>query len=232
MKEYTYTKNSTVDGSWAIIVLPEIFGLNGFIRNTVDSLAAQHGVLVKAIDHFYPFTKQVRTYDYIADREAAHSDMSKVTGPEFMEFFSKELNTIQKDYPSIKTFAVVGYCFGGRLAFLTGIDMRVTKIISYYGSRPHIVFYTGKSALEALVQTRAHDVTLSVLAFYGGKDESIPESDREQTKKALADALIPYREAVYLNAGHAFCNSERADRFDSLACRSSLEKLNSFLKTA
>lgn len=231
--DYSYTNDqSTETGKdWAIIVLPEIFGLNSFIRGTVDRLAATHGVAVTALDHFYPFTGAARVYDYVADREEAHHAMTIVTGEKFMDFLSHELDMLQAVHPSVKHFAVIGFCFGGRLAYLAGVDQRVSTIVSYYGAGPHTEnFYKNLSAVETLAQTRKGAKDLRVLALYGGTDASIPEEVRAKTSTTLTDAGIPFDEVVYPEAGHAFCNHERPDRYNADACAQSIATVDEFLK--
>ncbi|MEK6808996.1 MAG: beta-propeller domain-containing protein, partial [Nanoarchaeota archaeon] len=73
----------------------------------------------------------------------------------FVSFFEKTLNEIQGSYPSITTFAVVGFCFGGRLAYIAGGSDFVTKVISfsmdeqdeYFRVATTTQLYVGKSVM-------------------------------------------------------------------------------------
>jgi carboxymethylenebutenolidase len=206
---------------WAIVVLPEIFGVNGFVSGVVDRLGKTHKVPACAVDFFFPVTGQHKVYDYVADREEAHHAMTEVSSEVFLEYFTSELDRMQTEHPSVTKFAVVGFCFGGNLAYLAGTDPRVQKIISFYGTR-------AEPAVRALAAARATNPP-SVLSFYGGTDTSIPESDRALTKKLLSDAHIPYQEVVYPDAGHAFMNHERPDRYHEASANDSIARVDAFL---
>ncbi len=208
---------------WAIVVLPEIFGVNGFIRGTAERLAQKHGVPAYPVDFFFPVTGEHKVYDYVADRDAAHSAMGSVTNEVFSDYFKSELDRMQAEHPEVKKFAVVGFCFGGRLAYLAGVDQRVQKIVSYYGGRAH-------ECVVALSHARANS-DLQVLAFFGGKDESIPPADQADTKNVLDAAHISYESQVYLDAGHAFCNQERADRYHEASAIDSISRTDAFLES-
>lgn len=230
MNAYTYVKDSGTAASWGIVVLPEIFGLNGFIKSTVDRLSEIHHVPVVALDHMYLGAGESKVYDYVADLELALKAMENVKGEDFVKLFSSTLDEVQVTHPSIKSFAVVGYCFGGKLAYLAGVDPRVACIVSYYGARPHTdSFYSTMTVIQALASARRGDTALRVSSFYGGIDGSITEEDRARSKSELALAGIQYEETVYAEAGHAFCNSERVDRYDAKASNASIARVDDVL---
>lgn len=206
---------------WAIVVLPEIFGINGFVSGVVERLALTHGVPVYAIDFFFPVTGEHKMYDYVADREAAHGAMERVTNEAFNTYFKSELDRIQAEHPSVTKFAVVGFCFGGRLAYLAGLDSRVQKIVSFYGGR-------AGECVALLAKARAH-TSLKVLAFFGGQDASIPLGDRDQTAHVLTEAGISYQAITYEEAGHAFMNQERGDRYHEASAQDATKELDVFL---
>ena len=230
MKNYLYEQGEEYESSWAIVAMPEIFGLNQFIKGTVDRLADMHHVPTVALDHMYLGAGESKVYDYVADRETAHHAMVGVHGDAFIKLFSSTVDDIQVAHPTITSIAVIGYCFGGRLAYLSGVDKRVSNIVSYYGAGPHTDnYYEGKTVIQALAAARAHDPHLVVTGLYGGADAGIPETDRARTKEELTAADINYTEVVYPTAGHAFCNHERADRYDAAASTQSIALVDDIL---
>ena len=226
-KNYLYINDSNVDRDWAVVVLPEIYGLHKFIKSTVDKFANEFRVLSIAVDHLYSATGKAELFDYNTQSDQAIATMNQVTGEGFLQLLTETLDDIQKQYPNIKHFVVNGFCFGGRLAFLSGVDKRVSKIISYYGGGPHVSFYNDKGSVETLAKARGGDKTLSVLAFYGEEDGMIPASDRQKTKELLTDANISYQSNVF-PTGHAFANFERAS-YNEAAANNAWVEVQKFL---
>ena len=151
-------------------------------------------------------------------------------GEDFIQLFTRALDDIQSEHSGIAEFIVVGFCFGGRLAWLSGVDKRVARIISFYGGQPHVAnYYEGKTPVEALIDAREGDHGLQVLGFYGGQDESIPAEDIGKTKELLAEADISYVEEVYQSAGHAYFNDARPERYNAEASKQSWQIIKDFL---
>ncbi len=228
MPDYLYHSpkgNQNVNS--AVLVLPEIFGLNDFIKATTDRLATELACPAFALDHFYAVTGQNQIFDY-SDHEAAFAPAQAMTAGQFLGLLTKALNEIQQQLPTIKALAVVGFCFGGKLSFLAGTDQRITKVASFYGSRPHDGLVPG-GVVTALAKARTQDPHLKVFGFYGQRDASISPADRAQTKQLLTAAGISYQDKIY-NAGHAFMNNERPDMYSEAASRQAWADVLRFLK--
>lgn len=221
------TENSTK----AVIVLPEIFGLNNFIKSTTEKFVNEFGYNAFALDIFYPLLKESKVFDYKNDMDKAHEMMSKLSGEEFMKFYNSCIESIFKVKPEIDELIVCGFCFGGKLSYLAGTHPKVSKVFSFYGSKSvQKDFYEDMSAVETLASVRidAGD-DLKVFAFYGDKDGSIPEEDREEIKGIFNNAHIYYKEHVF-DAGHAFMNYERADMYNQKASQEAWRILEENLK--
>lgn len=96
-----------------------------------------------------------------------------------------------------KRIGIVGYCFGGSVAWLAAGRLRFAAAVAYYGSR--IPDSSGRAPRCPLI------------AHFGRKDKSIPVERVEEIVRAYPD--IP----VYLyDAGHGFSCDERA-AFDRVA---------------
>jgi carboxymethylenebutenolidase len=207
---------------WAIVVLPEIFGINGFVQSVVERLGREQGVPTVAVDFMHAATGTHAVYSY-ADMEGAHAIAQKVTNEMFMSAFKSAVDTVQAEHRQVIKIAVVGFCMGGRLAYLAGTDPRVEKVISFYGTRP-------SEAVAALAAARTNS-SLKVLSFYGGTDISIPESDRDNTAHVLTEAGISCQAITYPDAGHAFMNHERSDRYHEASAEDATNELDTFLAT-
>jgi len=99
---------------------------------------------------------------------------------------------------------VTGFCWGGRVVWMYAAHNPAVKAgVAWYGR-----LVSGHSAL----QTRhpadiAGELHAPVLGLYGGQDASIPQSDVQAMKDALAKGSDAARQSdivVYPEAGHAF----------------------------
>lgn len=225
---YTSAKNP-MHSERAVIVLPEIFGMNTFIKATTDRFAEELGVKAFALDHFYPVTGTSQVYPYDSHDEPMKL-MQQLSGQDFLDLFTTTLEQISQNNPEIKQFDVCGFCFGGKLAFLTGTDQRISRIVSFYGSRAiDPGFYQNKSAIQTLIDARSKDANLKVLGLFGESDPTIPAEARAETKRLLESARINYLEKVY-QAGHAFMNFERENMYAAEASKQAWGDVMTFLQ--
>ena len=219
MKDFPYlyvSPDSNTSSQHAVIVLPEIYGLNDFVRSVADRAAQELGAIGVGLDHFYAVDNQVHTIGY-DEHEKGVKLMQAVTGETYLSLLGKTIDSIIGEYPSVVDITVLGFCFGGKLAYLSGVDKRVTTIVSFYGGASLAPdFYQGKSAVRSLVDARKDDADLRVLGLFGEQDELIPLQDREAIHDTLSGAGIQC-EIRALKAGHAFFNQDRADRYNASA---------------
>ncbi len=215
------SKNTELSGNEAIIVLPDIYCQTDYSKRTTEEFAQAFGKPVFMLDYFSIYTKQANSFTE-NDRESVHALMENFKGDEFVTFFQNALVEIKKAYPSVTQFIVIGFCFGGRLAYIAGGEKEVSKVFSFYGGGAHTPDYVqNKTAIEYLVSKRSGD--LQVDSFFGLNDPSIPEEDRRKTKEELTKAGVSY-EAHEYNAGHAYFQEGRKN-YDSAASQSSWEVL-------
>lgn len=233
-QEYLYKSDHYTDSSdIAVIVLPEIFGLTDFITSTTDRFADEFKMSAFALDFFYQLTGKPNKFDYDSDMQKGVELMQQMRGEDFLMIFNNAVHDIMNSHSEIQKLIVCGFCFGGRLSYLAGLNENVKRIISFYGAGANGPDYIeGQSCIESLSSKRTNDTSLSVLSLYGGKDDSIPVEDRAKTKKLLNDAGIQYREVVYPKAGHAFFNNNRVERYDELASKKAWEEIGRFVKQA
>ena len=229
--DYLYESNNRNNSAdTAIIVLPEIFGLTDFITSTADRFANEFNMPSFALDFFYQLTGVSNKFDYSADMQKGIELMQKMRGEDFLTIFNSATDEIGTIYPNLQNLIVCGFCFGGRLAYVSGLNDKVNKIISFYGAGANEPNYTqGRSCIEALSSKRANDSSLSVLSLYGGSDQSIPQEDRSKTKDLLTDASIHYKQVVYADAGHAFFNNQRPQVYNAKASEQSWQTILEFI---
>lgn len=220
MKDYLIASEMDSEATRAIIVLPDIWGQTDYSFLTLKQLTAKFRCPTYMLDYFYALTKRPNKFNPEVDEATAIELMNTMRGEDFTEIFTTALNDIKSAQPKLKELVVIGFCFGGRLAYLAGISKEVKKIISFYGAGAHSEnFYQGKTPISSLVEKRKKDKTLKVLAFYGTQDGSIPEVDREKTKTALEKAGIEYSAKEY-EAGHAYFQPGRPNYNETAAEKS------------
>jgi carboxymethylenebutenolidase len=95
---------------------------------------------------------------------------------------------------------VLGFCFGGRAAFMTGTEDDVAGVVGFYGW-PTRAEEGGSSPVD---EARAGRFRAPVLAIYGGADEKITPEDRQAFAEALTAAQVLHETVVYDDAPHSF----------------------------
>lgn len=102
---------------------------------------------------------------------------------------------------------VLGFCFGGRAAFMTGTEDDVAGVVGFYGS-PTRAEEGGSSPVDA---ARAGRFRAPVLAIYGGADEKITPEDQQVFAEALTARHVLHETVVYEDAPHSFFDRSLAE---------------------
>ena len=185
-----------------MLVLPDVRGLHTYYRDLALRFA-ENGVDALAIDYFgrtagigdrgpgfeyRDHVNQTRFPSLRTDVTAAAARLREVAGP--------------------KALFTVGFCFGGRLAFLSaGFDLDLAGVIGFYG------WPVGESYNESPAPA---DVAASfespVLGLFGGADEGISADAVGAFEAWLTTAGIEHEVISYPNAPHSFFD-RKADEF-------------------
>jgi len=170
-----------------LVVIQEIFGVNGHIKKVTDSFAAE-GYVALAPAIFDRAERGFETGYKPEDIELGRSIRGKI-----------DMNDMVKDIrAAVKALAgeglkvgVVGYCLGGTLAWLaaTRID-GVACAIGYYGG--------------GIADTAQERPKCPVLLHFGETDQSIPTEHHQRIR--AAHPTLPMH--IY-PAGHGFNCDER-----------------------
>lgn len=180
----------------AVILVQEAFGVNGHIRNVSDRLAAE-GYVVISPEIFH------RTAP--AGAEFSYSDFGSVM-PHYQAITVEGLTAdLQACFdwlqaqPSVVKDKIgsIGFCLGGRVAFIANAVLPLAAGVSYYGG-----------ALDQVTDLAAK-VSGPHLFFWGGLDKHIPQEVRQAVTSAMDAAEKPYINVVISYADHAFSCDER-----------------------
>jgi carboxymethylenebutenolidase len=175
-----------VNGTKGIVMIQEIFGVNRHMRDMADRFAAQgYAVVTPAL-----FDRVQRGVElgYTADDIAAGRDLRmKLTDAQMIADVEAAANHLAG-----KTIGIVGYCFGGTVAWWGATRTRRFAASScWYGG--------------GVAGTKDEAPNCPVQMHFGDQDASIPMTDVDAVKAAQPKAEI----YVYPGVGHGFGCDER-----------------------
>jgi carboxymethylenebutenolidase len=184
-----------------LLVFQEAFGVNAHIRDIAGRFARE-GFLTVAPELFHrtgagfdgryddfpsvvPHMKALNDASMGADLRAAHDWVRGSIGAELPIF-------------------AIGYCMGGRAAFLAALTLPLAGAISYYGGG------IAPNATNPGLLGRASGIQAPLLLFWGGRDKHIPPEQVRLVTDALRTMGKNFVNVEISNADHAFFCDARA----------------------
>jgi carboxymethylenebutenolidase len=120
----------------AIIVIPEIFGVNAGIRQKCDTFAAQ-GYIAVAPDIFWRFAPGVELNpDVEAELHEAFGYFGQYDADDGVRDIEATIHALRSGLAThgpVSKVGCVGYCLGGRLAYMAATRTDVSASVGYYG---------------------------------------------------------------------------------------------------
>ncbi len=190
-----------------LVVVQEIFGVNAHIRRVTDGWA-KDGFLVVAPALFDRIEPNVELGYEGANMQRAMSFIPRLNMENSLLDVRAAVDYVAK--ATGKKVGVVGFCFGGTLAWLAATRMPVQAAVGYYGGR------IGQYAEE-----QPH---CPVMLHFGRQDAHIPPEDVEKVHRAHLEVEIHWYEA-----GHGFNCDARAS-YNAEAAASARDRSLRFLK--
>lgn len=191
-----------IPAAGALVVVQEIFGLNSHIRNVVDRFA-EHGYSAIAPALFDHLEHGVEL-DYDQAGVARGLELVNRLG---LDRAVEGVRAAASQVEPAGRVGVVGYCWGGTVAFLSCARLGLPAV-SYYGARTAPFLHERPSA--------------PLLLHFGEQDASISPEVVEKHYDALPDAEIHV-----WPAGHGFNCDQRADYNEAVA-RDAFERTLAF----
>jgi carboxymethylenebutenolidase len=192
----------------AVAVIQEIFGLNSHIRSVTDGFAAAgYTAIAPAL---FDRVRRGIELGYSAEEQQQGSGYRKQIAPEAA---LKDIAAAVAVVRHSGRTGAVGYCWGGRLAYLAACELPLACAVVYYGK-----------VADCLERTPR----CPVMYHYGTGDKSIPLAEVEQLRAAQPAASVH----VYEGAGHGFNCEQRASynaEAAALARTRTLEFLNRYI---
>jgi carboxymethylenebutenolidase len=117
----------------AIVVIQEIFGVNAGIRRKCDTLA-EAGYLAIAPDLFWRLEPGIELDpDIEPEFQRALKLMGEFDQDKGIADIEASIRAVRSELGDGAKVGVVGYCLGGRLAFMTAARTDVDASVGYYG---------------------------------------------------------------------------------------------------
>jgi carboxymethylenebutenolidase len=169
-----------------IVVVHEWWGLNDWVKQQTDSLAA-HGYVALAPDLY--------NGKVAYDEETAHQLMSGLIEEEAIETLRAAADFLRsRDDVRANAIGVIGWCLGGRYAIrLAAADPGIRAAVIYYGAP-----ITDPAAIRG--------IQAALLGNFGAEDKGPSSEQVRQFEAALRKAGKKVDFKIYPDAGHAFAN--------------------------
>jgi len=128
-----YIARPTAERAPAVVVIQEIFGVNAVVRLVADRLAIE-GYLAIAPDLFWRLEPGVDITDKTqGEWDKAFALMNAFDTDLGVDDIQATITAAREDGQCDGRVGAVGYCLGGRLAFLTATRTDVDVAVGYYG---------------------------------------------------------------------------------------------------
>lgn len=205
----------------AMMVFQEIFGINSHIRDVTERYAKQ-GYLAVAPELFHRFAPNFECGYSNEEIQNAIQYLGKLTGEGLEADIRATFDFIQSQ-GKLATGSV-GYCMGGRCAFLAALIVPIACGVSYYGGG-----IAPNQFMPGLID-RAGEMKAPMLMFWGGKDGMIPPEAVQSVTGALRAAGKTFANVEFSWADHGFFCNERGS-YDKAAAAQAWPLTLAFLET-
>jgi carboxymethylenebutenolidase len=191
----------------AVIVIMEAFGVNDHIEDVTRRIATAgfHGV---SPDLFHRGGGGTVAYDDFPRMfqmfESVSDDGSLVDVDAALDYL--EGHGFHRDQ-----IGIIGFCWGGRLAFLTASRRAIGASVSFYGGG---IVAPGGLPFDPLIE-EAKSLKTPWLGIFGERDQSIPIAGVEELSSELDRANPVPHEVVRYDADHGFHCDARPDAYDA-----------------
>lgn len=170
----------------AIVVVQEIFGINSHIRSVADGYAAE-GYVTIAPSLFDRVRRGIELGYSADDVQEGFGYVQQLQHEQIMKDLSAAIAVVKH----AGRVGMVGYCWGGKITYLSAAELPIACAVSYYGG--------------GIVQVLDKKPKRPVMYHFAELDKHIPLSDVEKIKEANPDGLFH----IYPGADHGFNCDQR-----------------------
>jgi carboxymethylenebutenolidase len=204
-----------------LLLFQEAFGVNAHIREVTERFARQ-GYVAIAPELFHRTAPGFEArYDEFPNclphMRAMQNESLEADGRAAFEWLRTQGIAENK-------IAAIGYCMGGRAAFLAGLTLPIACGVSYYGGG------IAPGASGGGLVGRASELRAPMLFFWGGIDKNITPESVQAVTSALREAKKPFVNVEISNADHGFFCDARAS-YSAIAAAQAWPLTLAFLNT-
>ena len=177
-----------------LLVFQEAFGVNAHIRHVTQRFAAA-GYIVISPELFH---RTAPGFDCRYEEFASAMPHLKAITEQSLETDARAaFEWLAREGVADNT-AAVGYCLGGRTAFVANSAVPLKAAVSYYGGN-----------IPPLIG-RAPRLSGPMLFFWGGLDHHIPDEQRRAVVTGVREANKVFVDVIFSDADHGFFCDARA----------------------
>jgi carboxymethylenebutenolidase len=179
-----------------LLVMQEAFGVNAHIRDVTERFARE-GFLAVAPELYHRTGAGFEgKYD---DFPSAMTHLKELRDANLEADFRATYDWLRANGVAAGSpIAAVGFCMGGRAAFLAGITLPIECAVSFYGGG------IAPNPMNPGLLGRVNDLKAPVLLFWGGRDQHITPEQRSAVVDALKAARKSYVNVEFSDADHGF----------------------------
>jgi carboxymethylenebutenolidase len=196
-------------GGAGILILPDVRGLHPYYEELALRFA-ENGVDALAIDYFGRTAGLARRGDDFD--HMPHVGQTTWSGLR-ADIAAGGEHLLRNDEGRVTALFTIGFCFGGRLAYLSStLGLGLAGAIGFYG----IPVGPGRNDIPAPIDL-ANQFANPVLGIFGAADQAIPPESIAAFDEALTKAGVEHRIVAYDGAPHGFFDRKAAEFADASA---------------
>ena len=196
----------------AVIVIMEAFGVTSHIEKVCDQYAANGYVAIAPALYHRQHPNPKLGYD---EMPAVQGYMGELRDNELIEDVNVAIDYLNNKYPRTanQKIGIVGYCVGGRIAYLAATSCPGLSAASvYYGGRILVPFGDGPAPIDL-----TSNISIPVMGNFGDTDENPSPADVKTIDDALTAAGVTHDFKSYPGAGHGFNCDDRGSYNEAAA---------------
>jgi carboxymethylenebutenolidase len=202
-----------------IIVVQEAFGITDHLKHVVERFAGQ-GYLAIAPELFHRTAEPGRVFetsDYASGVLKEHFEAIAPAG--LMEDVgAARAWLIAQGIPEGK-IAIIGFCLGGRTAFLATATFPLAAAVFFYGG-----------GIDQMLD-KASELKAPIYFFWGGKDQGITAEKRQAVIEAMQASGKPFEYKIFEDADHAFMRDIDPTHYHEASAKEAWALVDAFLAT-